>query len=171
MRHGSQLAGMKPLIRKTGWSHRSWSPAGILACAGCENWRVVLDQPATRTPLAPLIDKDELLRLSKDLPSVWICAEVTPGLKQRIIRILIQEIVADVDEQCSRSRVGGSLDRRAPLRRYGRAKPKSGSSWSLHEGRSRGTLCVRWQLNYTDEEIAFTYKSAATEDRGWQHLE
>ena len=47
---------------------------------------------------ATVINKDELLALADDLPGVWESPSSNPSLKQRIIRILIQEIVADVDE-------------------------------------------------------------------------
>jgi DNA invertase Pin-like site-specific DNA recombinase len=44
------------------------------------------------------VDKQELLRLAKDLPDVWGSPSIDVNLKQRIIRILIQEVVADMDE-------------------------------------------------------------------------
>jgi excisionase family DNA binding protein len=44
-------------------------------------------------------DKDVLFSLAQDLPAVWNSAASDMRLKQRIVRILIQEIVADVDEQ------------------------------------------------------------------------
>jgi DNA invertase Pin-like site-specific DNA recombinase len=46
-----------------------------------------------------VINKDDLLRLAEDLPSVWESSSSDPSLKQRIIRILMEEIVADVDER------------------------------------------------------------------------
>jgi hypothetical protein len=42
--------------------------------------------------------KELLLSLAQDLPAVWNRASTDMRLKQRIVRILIQEIVADVDE-------------------------------------------------------------------------
>jgi DNA invertase Pin-like site-specific DNA recombinase len=50
-------------------------------------------QGATRIP-----DKETLLSLAQDLPAVWNADTTDMRLKQRIIRILIQEIVADVDD-------------------------------------------------------------------------
>jgi DNA invertase Pin-like site-specific DNA recombinase len=47
---------------------------------------------------APLPDKHVLLSLAQDLPSVWNAPSTDMRLKQRIVRILIQEIIADVDE-------------------------------------------------------------------------
>jgi DNA invertase Pin-like site-specific DNA recombinase len=43
-------------------------------------------------------DKEALLALAEDLPAVWNSPESDMQLKQRITRILIEEIVADVDE-------------------------------------------------------------------------
>jgi excisionase family DNA binding protein len=48
--------------------------------------------------LAPLPDKEVLLSLAQDLPVVWNAAMTEMRLKQRIVRILIHEIVADVDD-------------------------------------------------------------------------
>ena len=48
--------------------------------------------------LAPLPDKEVLLSLAQDLPAVWNAPSCDMRLKQRIVRILVHEIVADVDE-------------------------------------------------------------------------
>jgi len=48
--------------------------------------------------LTPLPDKDVLLSLAQDLPAVWNAPSSDMRLKQRIVRILVHEIVADVDE-------------------------------------------------------------------------
>jgi DNA invertase Pin-like site-specific DNA recombinase len=45
------------------------------------------------------IHRDELLALAVDLPKVWNDASTDMRLKQRIARILIREILADIDEQ------------------------------------------------------------------------
>jgi hypothetical protein len=44
------------------------------------------------------IDRESLLALAERLPSVWNSPDASMRLKQRIVRILIQEIVADIDE-------------------------------------------------------------------------
>jgi DNA invertase Pin-like site-specific DNA recombinase len=50
---------------------------------------------------APMPDKEVLLSLARDLPQVWNAPSTDMRLKQRIVRILVQEIVADVDEKTS----------------------------------------------------------------------
>src|ERR1017187_2440385 len=45
-----------------------------------------------------LPSKELLLSLAQDLPTVWNSPSADMRLKQRIVRILIQEIVADVEE-------------------------------------------------------------------------
>jgi excisionase family DNA binding protein len=45
------------------------------------------------------IRRDELMALAVDLPALWADAATDMRLKQRIVRILIQEILVDVDEQ------------------------------------------------------------------------
>ena len=47
---------------------------------------------------APVPDKEVLMSLAQDLPAVWNAPSTDMRLKQRIIRIMIYEIVADVDE-------------------------------------------------------------------------
>jgi DNA invertase Pin-like site-specific DNA recombinase len=49
------------------------------------------------TPAIP--DRDVLISLAQDLPAVWNAPTTDMRLKQRIVRILVQEIVADVDDQ------------------------------------------------------------------------
>jgi excisionase family DNA binding protein len=49
----------------------------------------------------PMPDRQLLLSLAQDLPALWNSPTSDMRLKQRIIRIIIQEIVADVDEKNS----------------------------------------------------------------------
>ena len=51
---------------------------------------------ATRIP-----DKETLFSLAQNLPLVWHAATTDMRLKQRITRILIQELIADIDEAAS----------------------------------------------------------------------
>lgn len=48
--------------------------------------------------LPAIPDKEILLSLAEDLPAVWSSPSTNMRLKQRIVRILIREIVADVEE-------------------------------------------------------------------------
>jgi DNA invertase Pin-like site-specific DNA recombinase len=48
---------------------------------------------------APIPDKQTLVSLAQDLPAIWNSPSTDMRLKQRITRILIREIVADVDEK------------------------------------------------------------------------
>jgi DNA invertase Pin-like site-specific DNA recombinase len=47
----------------------------------------------------PMPHKEVLLSLAQDLPAVWNSPSTDMRLKQRIVHILIQEIVADVDDE------------------------------------------------------------------------
>ena len=51
----------------------------------------------TKMPAIP--DKEILLSLAEDLPAVWNSPATEAGLKQRIVRILVEELVVDVDEE------------------------------------------------------------------------
>ena len=55
--------------------------------------RAGIDAPAT-----PAVGADELLRLAQDLSVVWDNPATDACIKQRIVGILIQQIVVDVDE-------------------------------------------------------------------------
>jgi hypothetical protein len=48
---------------------------------------------------APTPNKELLLSLAQDLPAIWNSPSTDMRLKQRIVGILIQEIVADVDDE------------------------------------------------------------------------
>jgi excisionase family DNA binding protein len=49
-------------------------------------------------PALPIPDRAVLLSLAQDLPAVWHAPTTDMRLKQRIVRILIQEIIANVDD-------------------------------------------------------------------------
>ena len=53
-------------------------------------------------------NREVLLSLAQDLPDVWNTSS-DMGLKQRIARILIEEIVANIDTGDERSGLGGPL--------------------------------------------------------------
>ena len=64
----------------------------------------------------PLPDREVLLSLAQDLPAVWNAPSCDMRLKQRIVRILVHEIVADVDENLQGDRITDSLGRGSPFR-------------------------------------------------------
>ena len=100
------------------------------------------------------MDKDELLRLAKDLPAVWESPGSDSHLKQRIIRILVREIVADVDEHAQEvvlviHWVGG---RHSELR-----VPKLKTGQHSHCTKAEAVDIVRQMAGaYPDKEIAHT---------------
>jgi excisionase family DNA binding protein len=49
----------------------------------------------------PSPDKEVLLSLAQDLPAIWNSPSTDMRLKQRLVRILIEEIVVDVDDESS----------------------------------------------------------------------
>lgn len=51
----------------------------------------------TKMPAIP--DKEILLSLAQNLPAVWNSPGTEAGLKQRIVRILVEELVVDVDQE------------------------------------------------------------------------
>jgi DNA invertase Pin-like site-specific DNA recombinase len=49
----------------------------------------------------PLPNREVLLSLAQDLPAIWNLPSTDMRLKQRLVRILVDEIVVDVDDQSS----------------------------------------------------------------------
>ena len=64
-----------------------------------EELQAKLEQFDLATTSVAMPDKEILMSLAQDLPAIWDAPSSDMRLKQRIVRILIQEIVADVDEK------------------------------------------------------------------------
>ena len=80
----------------------------------------------------PRIDPAQLMDLAQDLPAVWNAPTTTKATKQRLIRILIEEVVIDVDEETNESVVtihwvGGRHSETRIARR--RVVRRSSDSW------------------------------------------
>jgi hypothetical protein len=58
-----------------------------------------LDEFDHESPSVSAPNKQTLLSLAQDLPAIWNSSSTDMRLKQRIVRILIREIIADVDEK------------------------------------------------------------------------
>lgn len=112
------------------------------------------DQIMRESSDEPVIDKAGLLRLAEDLPAIWESPTTDLALKQRIIRIVIEEIVANVDEQTQEVILvihwagGRHSELRVPKLKTGR------------HGRCTKIEAVdlvrQMAGGYTDEEIALT---------------
>jgi DNA invertase Pin-like site-specific DNA recombinase len=122
-------------------------------------WRVRelesrVDEAQRESVSATVVSRDDLLALADDLSGVWESPSSDPSLKQRIIRILIQEVVADVDERSQEvvliiHWVGG---RHSELR-----VRKLRTGQHRHCTKAEAVDIVRQMAaTYTDEEIALT---------------
>jgi DNA invertase Pin-like site-specific DNA recombinase len=104
--------------------------------------------------MAPIPDKDVLLSLAQDLPAVWNAASSDMRVKQRIVRILVEEIVADVDEKNHEIMLlihwaGG---------RHSELRIKKNQSGQHRHRTSMEAIAVIKQMatDHTDEQIATT---------------
>ena len=57
----------------------------------------------TEVQRRPQIDRDALLALAHDLPAAWNAPSTDPRTKQRLTRILIQEVVIDDDQKANQT--------------------------------------------------------------------
>jgi excisionase family DNA binding protein len=71
------------------------------ALARVRELQVKTEKSESITRAAPVVDKEALLALAEDLAAVWNAPATDMKLKQRIARILIQEIVVSFDEETS----------------------------------------------------------------------
>lgn len=103
---------------------------------------------------ASTIDREALLSLATDLPAVWNSPAADMRLKQRIVRILIHEIIADVDEKTNEIVLiihwlgGRHSELRVPKNKTGHHSRSTGEEATEIVRRMAG----RW----TDEQIAST---------------
>ena len=117
-----------------------------------------LKELTCQTSSKPAVNRALLARLASDLSSVWNNPATDMGLKQRIVRIVVEEIVADVDEAKSEIAltIHWSGGRHSELRIR---KNKTG-----HHRRctDEGTVEVVRQMagRFTDEQIASTLNRA-----------
>ena len=100
------------LATKLGWQpgrYDAVDPEQRLVAAELEaRWNVALQKVQglenklrefdDKTQSARIPDRQVLMSLAQDLPAIWNSPSTDMRLKQRIIRILIREIVADVDD-------------------------------------------------------------------------
>ena len=58
-----------------------------------------LAEQRDRGPVGAPVDREQLLALAHDLPAVWNAPASDMQIKQRIVRLLIQEVVVDIDNE------------------------------------------------------------------------
>jgi DNA invertase Pin-like site-specific DNA recombinase len=150
--------------RLTARRYESVDPDNRLVASELEaRWNVSLErvqqiearlEQARRSPVTPSVDKEALLSLAGDFSAVWSSAAADNALKQRIVRILVQEIIADVDERTGEivlviHWIGG---RHSELRFL---KPKTGQHSRCTKVEALD-LVRQMASDYTDEEIVLT---------------
>jgi len=105
----------------------------------------------------PMPDKEVLMSLAQDLPAVWNASSSDMRLKQRIVRILIHEIVVDVNEKDHETvlLIHWAGGRHSELRVK---KNRTG-----HHSRCTGLEAIevmrQMAVGHTDEQIAATFFS------------
>jgi DNA invertase Pin-like site-specific DNA recombinase len=69
-----------------------------IALQKVQDLEIKLQEFDSKSPSAPVPNPQVLMSLAQDLPAVWNSPSTDMRLKQRIVRILIREILADIDE-------------------------------------------------------------------------
>lgn len=145
--------------------YESVDPSNRLVAAELEaRWNASLSQlretekriHAQLTPGSPepTVDKASLLSLASDLKAAWDTSTVDAGVKQRLIRTLIEEIVVDVDDDASELifLIHWRGGRHSELRTK---KPKSGNH--KRETSANALALIRGMAGqWPDEHIAAT---------------
>ncbi|OBQ86467.1 hypothetical protein [Mesorhizobium sp. WSM3873] len=107
-----------PPIPKTGW------------CDGTDIESRIAAHDAATPKLSPVVGKD-IAALAGDLRTVWSAPTTDARLKKRIVRTVIQEVVADIDDEASEIAllihwIGGvHTELRLPKRRRGQRNATS----------------------------------------------
>ena len=81
---------------------RRWNRALKVVAEAEEEWAAF---EAGQREQGERIDRAALLQLAEDLPGVWHDPEADIRLKKRIVRILVEEILVDVDDEAARIRM------------------------------------------------------------------
>jgi DNA invertase Pin-like site-specific DNA recombinase len=102
----------------------------------------------------PRVDREALLHLARDLPRVWNAAGTDARAKQRIVRLLIEEVVVDLDDEAHEAVllihwVGGRHTEARVARRRAGGYPGDRSPGAVEVVRELGG---RWP----DRELAVT---------------
>ncbi len=96
--HLSPHAGMRLSIRRSGWSHASLKRAGTRPLSVSPTLRSAQRFWTAKLQADPPIDQAQLMTLAHDLPATWNAPGTDMRTKQRLTRILIQEVVIDLDD-------------------------------------------------------------------------
>jgi len=102
----------------------------------------------------PEVDRDMLLRLADDLPRAWAAAGADARAKQRLVRLLVEEVVIDLDDAAHEAAVaihwigGRHTEIRLARRRTGRY-PENSSPGAVEVIRKLGG-------QWPDRELAVT---------------
>ncbi len=117
----------------------------------------------------PQVDRARLLELARDLSEVWNAPTVSMSTKHRIVRILVEEVVLDIDEKANEILLvvhwkGG---------RHGESRLGRGGSGGLPAERRPSAVDVLSRLGgkWTDRELGGDPESNALPSRGRCYLE
>ena len=105
----------------------------------------------------PTIDRAQLFRLAHDLPAARNAPSTDTGIKQRLIHILVQEIVCDLDDAANEAVLlihwagGRHTEVRVPRVKTGRypgdIAPSAVALMALAVGKFRGNACIRPRIH------------------------
>ncbi len=78
--------------------HANWRPDGNDALERVGVLERKIKDLSALSAARPVIDRGRLLQLAQDLPTVWNAPSTETRTKQRLIHILVQEIICDLDD-------------------------------------------------------------------------
>src|SRR6516225_2787482 len=141
---------MRQLILITGSSPMSWRNGGMQLFATLSNLRKRCARVKAALESTAVPDRAAFLSLAHDLESVWHSPTTDLRLKQPIVRILIEEIIVDIDQEANEVLLlihwSGDCDSEIRVK-----KPRSGEHG--HRTAVEAVEVVRQMAAYYPDEI------------------
>src|SRR5262249_42394406 len=94
-RFGNTTPPTQPIV----WLRQNWSSVGTALSSVSRSWKAESRNTSARPPTTAPTSPEQFATLAVDLKAVWRDPTADVRLKKRIVRELIREVIADLDEQ------------------------------------------------------------------------
>ena len=87
--------------RRIDWLPMNWNGAGTRRLERVRDLELRIEHQRSALEESPAVTLEEFMNLADDLETVWNNPGTDAGLKKRIVRTLIHEVIADIDYEAS----------------------------------------------------------------------